>query len=136
MIAKKRKTSLLAIYGEAPPRGNLQESLLFPLPAVLTHLAPLCPPGGALTVARGALSSWWSSLAAPEEATPPAEPALEAAESSGQHDERSESARSPAGSVEGTDLAGKEGETPPPPRPRFEAVEEVEGRPLSTATGT
>ena len=29
-------------------------------------------------MARGALSSWWSSLATPEEATPPAEPALEA----------------------------------------------------------
>ena len=29
-------------------------------------------------MARGALSSWWSSLATPEEATPPAEPAMEA----------------------------------------------------------
>ena len=98
--------------------------------------------GGALTVARGALSSWWSSLATPEETSPPAEPATDAARDA-------ETALPPAGSREQAESTRHPAQTPAeyreqaesvaagqgepenrPGRPRFECVETVEGQSL------
>ncbi|XP_037067851.1 late secretory pathway protein AVL9 homolog [Pollicipes pollicipes] len=71
--------------------------------------------GGALTVARGALSSWWSSLGTPEEATPPAEPAMEAtpAEPAMETTPSAEAAAEAAGrAVTSTTLTDQAGATP------------------------
>ncbi|KAF0297939.1 Late secretory pathway protein AVL9 [Amphibalanus amphitrite] len=67
--------------------------------------------GGALTVARGALTSWWSSLATPEETAPPAEPAEDAAAAA-------ETVPGQSAAPAATDPAASETR---PARPRFEA---------------